>query len=160
MMSTTLTPHRRVRVVGTTPEHDPLRTVPEQLDRGRVELIDLQPDGNSFAFVAGFIKTKGSARRRGEATRSFRDLINGDDGHHVYDVALRSGCYNSRRNSRDMPRCFCASLSGHGRGACVRMDRSKCRTPKLSARMAGKSVMQRRTGRRSPRASRMNTAPG
>jgi biotin--protein ligase len=60
---TTTTPHRRVRVVGITPDHGLLRTVPERdpyAGGGKEEFIDLQPDGNSFDLMAGLIRTKGT----------------------------------------------------------------------------------------------------
>ncbi|KAI0643919.1 class II aaRS and biotin synthetase [Trametes meyenii] len=60
---TTVSPPRKVRVVGITPDHGLLRTLPERDGRGGgggqgVEYIDLQPDGNSFDLMAGLIKTK------------------------------------------------------------------------------------------------------
>ena len=60
---TTVTPPRRVRIVGITLEYGLLRTVAEPTPgAGRVaagpEYIDLQPDGNSFDLMAGLIKTK------------------------------------------------------------------------------------------------------
>ncbi|KAL1939447.1 hypothetical protein VTO73DRAFT_10003 [Trametes versicolor] len=60
---TTVTPPRKVRIVGITPEHGLLRTLPERDGWGGgggqgVEYIDLQPDGNSFDLMAGLIKTK------------------------------------------------------------------------------------------------------
>ncbi|KAG2134085.1 class II aaRS and biotin synthetase [Suillus clintonianus] len=51
---TNRTPHRSVRIVGITPDHGLLRTVP--LSGG--EFIDLQPDGNSFDMMKGLISTK------------------------------------------------------------------------------------------------------
>ena len=63
MTLTTVTPPRRVRIVGITLEYGLLRTVAEPTPgAGRVaagpEYIDLQPDGNSFDLMAGLIKTK------------------------------------------------------------------------------------------------------
>ena len=58
---TTVTPHRKVRIVGITPDHGLLRTLPERdawAGAQGVEYIDLQPDGNSFDLMAGLIKTK------------------------------------------------------------------------------------------------------
>ncbi|KAI8989634.1 class II aaRS and biotin synthetase [Trametes punicea] len=59
---TTVMPPRKVRIVGITPEHGLLRTLPEHEGWGGgghgVEYIDLQPDGNSFDLMAGLIKTK------------------------------------------------------------------------------------------------------
>ncbi|KAI0753256.1 hypothetical protein C8Q80DRAFT_1217458 [Daedaleopsis nitida] len=66
---TTLTPPREVRIVGITPDHGLLRTLPEREPAfggmgggggggGGLEFIDLQPDGNSFDLMAGLIKTK------------------------------------------------------------------------------------------------------
>ena len=50
-----------VRIVGITPEHGLLRTIPEtrgyMSPRGE-NFIDLQPDGNSFDLMAGLIKAK------------------------------------------------------------------------------------------------------
>lgn len=57
---TTVNPPRKVRIVGITPNHGLLRTMPERLEGGKVEYIDLQPNGNSFDLMAGLIKTKGS----------------------------------------------------------------------------------------------------
>ena len=54
---TTVTPARKVRIVGITPDHGLLRTMPER-SGGGAEYIDLQPDGNSFDLMAGLIKTK------------------------------------------------------------------------------------------------------
>ena len=57
---TTLSPPRVVRIVGITPDHGLLRTLPEGHgwgDRGS-GYIDLQPDGNSFDIMAGLIKMK------------------------------------------------------------------------------------------------------
>ncbi|KAF8888834.1 hypothetical protein BD779DRAFT_1439855 [Infundibulicybe gibba] len=51
---TTTTPHTKVRIVGITPDHGLLRTMPE---RGS-GFIDLQPDSNSFDIMAGMIKAK------------------------------------------------------------------------------------------------------
>ncbi|GLB41500.1 putative biotin-protein ligase, N terminal [Lyophyllum shimeji] len=57
---TTVSPHQQVRIVGITPEHGLLRTMPER--RGWTSAaegyIDLQPDGNSFDIMAGLIKSK------------------------------------------------------------------------------------------------------
>ncbi|KAI0634051.1 class II aaRS and biotin synthetase [Trametes polyzona] len=60
---TTVSPPRKVRIVGITPEYGLLRTTPERDARGGgarggEEYIDLQPDGNSFDIMAGLIKTK------------------------------------------------------------------------------------------------------
>ncbi|KAI0364526.1 class II aaRS and biotin synthetase [Pilatotrama ljubarskyi] len=59
---TTVSPPRKVRIVGITPDHGLLRTLPERDGWGGagqgVEFIDLQPDGNSFDLMAGLIKTK------------------------------------------------------------------------------------------------------
>lgn len=57
---TTLSPPRQVRIVGITPDHGLLRTMPERdaWTAGGAEYIDLQPDGNSFDLMAGLIKTK------------------------------------------------------------------------------------------------------
>ncbi|KAJ7792651.1 class II aaRS and biotin synthetase [Mycena olivaceomarginata] len=60
---TTSVPHQQVRIMGITPDHGLLRTLPERtgwpsggsLDYG---FIDLQPDGNSFDLMAGMIKSK------------------------------------------------------------------------------------------------------
>ncbi|KAG1835403.1 hypothetical protein DFJ58DRAFT_202125 [Suillus subalutaceus] len=52
---TNRTPHRSVRIVGITPDHGLLRTVP----MGCGEFIDLQPDGNSLDMMKGLISTKG-----------------------------------------------------------------------------------------------------
>ena len=57
----TVTPPRKVRIVGITPDHGLLRTLPEREGWGGgqgAEYIDLQPDGNSFDLMAGLIKTK------------------------------------------------------------------------------------------------------
>lgn len=58
---TTVDPPAMVRIVGITPDHGLLRTIPEsrnyRSNRGD-EYIDLQPDGNSFDLMAGLIKTK------------------------------------------------------------------------------------------------------
>lgn len=51
---TNRTPHQSVRIVGITPDHGLLRTVP----MGGGEFIDLQPDGNSFDMMKGLISTK------------------------------------------------------------------------------------------------------
>ncbi|KAG2365283.1 hypothetical protein BDR07DRAFT_1399413 [Suillus spraguei] len=51
---TSRTPHRSVRIVGITPDHGLLRTVP----MGGGEFIDLQPDGNSFDMMKGLISMK------------------------------------------------------------------------------------------------------
>lgn len=55
----TVIPSIKVRIVGITPDHGLLRTLPEG-SRGAAEqdFIDLQPDGNSFDMMAGLIKTK------------------------------------------------------------------------------------------------------
>ena len=64
MTLTTVTPARKVRIVGITPDHGLLRTLPERDSSSAwgggvgVEYIDLQPDGNSFDLMAGLIKTK------------------------------------------------------------------------------------------------------
>ncbi|KAI0705531.1 hypothetical protein C8Q76DRAFT_771266 [Earliella scabrosa] len=61
---TTVTPARKVRIVGITPDYGLLRTLPERDSSSAwgggvgVEYIDLQPDGNSFDLMAGLIKTK------------------------------------------------------------------------------------------------------
>ncbi|KAM5539696.1 hypothetical protein V8D89_006509 [Ganoderma adspersum] len=55
---TTVTPPRKVRIVGITPDHGLLRTLPELERGGSMEYIELQPDGNSFDLLAGLIKTK------------------------------------------------------------------------------------------------------
>ncbi|KAI0320429.1 hypothetical protein OF83DRAFT_1169368 [Amylostereum chailletii] len=52
---TTVTPPQQVRILGITPDHGLLRTLPE---RGAGGFIDLQPDGNSFDIMAGLIKAK------------------------------------------------------------------------------------------------------
>lgn len=60
---TTSVPHQQVRIMGITPDHGLLRTLPERTgwpsggssDYG---FIDLQPDGNSFDLMAGMIKSK------------------------------------------------------------------------------------------------------
>lgn len=54
---TTVTPHQTVRIVGITPDHGLLRTLPERGGAG-AQFIDLQPDGNSFDMMAGLIKLK------------------------------------------------------------------------------------------------------
>ena len=71
---TTVTPPRRVKIVGITPDYGLLRTLP--IGRGSPDeygglgyrgsggfhqtspFIDLQPDGNSFDIMAGLIKSK------------------------------------------------------------------------------------------------------
>lgn len=56
---TTVSPPKRVRVAGITPDHGLLRTVPENGSGARYgEFIDLLPDGNSFDMMAGLIKSK------------------------------------------------------------------------------------------------------
>ncbi|KAH9886221.1 class II aaRS and biotin synthetase [Cubamyces lactineus] len=58
---TTVTPPRKVRIVGITPDHGLLRTIPERdgwAGGQNMDYIDLQPDGNSFDLMAGLIKTK------------------------------------------------------------------------------------------------------
>lgn len=60
---TTVTPPRAVRIVGITPDHGLLRTLPERsawIAGGSADtgFIDLQPDGNSFDLMAGLIKAK------------------------------------------------------------------------------------------------------
>ncbi|KAA1474395.1 class II aaRS and biotin synthetase [Dentipellis sp. KUC8613] len=57
---TTLTPPRPVRILGITPDHGLLRTLPERAAWGGAEegYIDLQPDGNSFDLMAGLIRSK------------------------------------------------------------------------------------------------------
>ncbi|KAI0718544.1 hypothetical protein C8T65DRAFT_693692 [Cerioporus squamosus] len=58
---TTVTPARKVRIVGITPDHGLLRTLAEPDGRTGsygAEFIDLRPDGNSFDLMAGLIKTK------------------------------------------------------------------------------------------------------
>ncbi|KAJ7164877.1 class II aaRS and biotin synthetase [Mycena filopes] len=60
-LTTTAVPHQKVRIVGITPDHGLLRTLPERSGwpSGSSEgYIDLQPDGNSFDLMAGMIKTK------------------------------------------------------------------------------------------------------
>ncbi|KAL5492250.1 BPL1 [Sanghuangporus weigelae] len=58
---TTVDPPAMVRIIGITPNHGLLRTMPEARGyrsfRGD-EYIDLQPDGNSFDLMAGLIKAK------------------------------------------------------------------------------------------------------
>ena len=55
-------PPQLVRIVGITPEHGLLRTMPESrggyLSNRGDAFIDLQPDGNSFDLMAGLIKAK------------------------------------------------------------------------------------------------------
>lgn len=62
---TTITPHRKVRVVGITEDYGLLRTIPEWSGTGRfgstLEYVDLQPDGNSFDLMANLIKSKTQA---------------------------------------------------------------------------------------------------
>jgi biotin--protein ligase len=57
---TTVTPPMKVRILGITPNHGLLRTVPETSgwNIGEKEYVDLQPDGNSFDIMAGMIKAK------------------------------------------------------------------------------------------------------
>ncbi|EMD37081.1 hypothetical protein CERSUDRAFT_114980 [Gelatoporia subvermispora B] len=58
---TTTNPPQQVRIVGITPNHGLLRTMPERdgwSGGGTGEFIDLQPDGNSFDLMAGLIKSK------------------------------------------------------------------------------------------------------
>ncbi|KAI5124198.1 hypothetical protein M0805_005049 [Coniferiporia weirii] len=58
---TTVDPHTMVRIVGITPDHGLLRTMPETrsyISYREDGFIDLQPDGNSFDLMAGLIKTK------------------------------------------------------------------------------------------------------
>ncbi|KAG6867943.1 hypothetical protein C0993_009255 [Termitomyces sp. T159_Od127] len=57
---TTVTPPQQVRVIGITPDHGLLRTMPEKTGwtSGAGGFIDLQPDGNSFDLMAGLIKLK------------------------------------------------------------------------------------------------------
>ncbi|KAJ7201037.1 class II aaRS and biotin synthetase, partial [Mycena pura] len=58
---TTTVPHQDVRIIGITPDHGLLRTLPERIyssPESRYGFIDLQPDGNSFDLMAGLIKTK------------------------------------------------------------------------------------------------------
>ncbi|GAA6062825.1 hypothetical protein JCM10212_002463 [Sporobolomyces blumeae] len=63
-----------VRIVGITPDHGLLRTVPINVDRmgnevfggaaalaGRPEYIDLQPDGNRFDLMKGMLYARGSS---------------------------------------------------------------------------------------------------
>jgi biotin--protein ligase len=52
---TTVSPPQRVRILGITPDHGLLRTLPEA---GQGGYIDLQPDGNSFDLMEGLIKAK------------------------------------------------------------------------------------------------------
>ena len=62
MTLTAVSPARKVRIVGITPDHGLLRTMPEPdgtaSGYGAAEYIDLQPDGNSFDLMAGLIKAK------------------------------------------------------------------------------------------------------
>lgn len=57
---TTMTPHRRVRIIGITLDYGLLRTVAVD-DQGR-DVVDeeyrLQPDGNSFDMLKGLISQK------------------------------------------------------------------------------------------------------
>jgi biotin--protein ligase len=57
---TTVTPPIKVRLVGITPDHGLLRTVPEELgDKvSENDYVDLRPDGNSFDLMNGLISTK------------------------------------------------------------------------------------------------------
>ncbi|KAG5717037.1 Biotin--protein ligase [Termitomyces sp. T112] len=57
---TTVTPPQQVRIIGITPDHGLLRTMPERTGwSSEVSgFIDLQPDGNSFDIMAGLIKSK------------------------------------------------------------------------------------------------------
>jgi biotin--protein ligase len=58
---TTVTPPRAVRIVGITPDHGLLRTLPERVPGAlgaSAQFVDLQPDGNSFDLMAGLISTK------------------------------------------------------------------------------------------------------
>ncbi|EJD07395.1 class II aaRS and biotin synthetase [Fomitiporia mediterranea MF3/22] len=61
---TTVDPPTTVRIVGITPDHGLLRTIPTESSKGYYrshrgeEYIDLQPDGNSFDLMAGLIKAK------------------------------------------------------------------------------------------------------
>ena len=57
---TTTNPPKAVRIIGITPDHGLLRTIPERTGWGGEgeEFIDLQPDGNSFDMMAGLIKSK------------------------------------------------------------------------------------------------------
>ncbi|KAI0037053.1 hypothetical protein K488DRAFT_39792 [Vararia minispora EC-137] len=52
---TTVSPARQVRIMGITPDHGLLRTIPET---GAAGYIDLQPNGNSFDLMEGLIKAK------------------------------------------------------------------------------------------------------
>ena len=51
---TTVDPPVKARIVGITPDHGLLRTLPEYGGN----FIDLQPDGNSFDLMEGLIKVK------------------------------------------------------------------------------------------------------
>jgi biotin---protein ligase len=57
---TTVKPPVQVRLVGITPDHGLLRTVPEKLgDKvSEKDYVDLRPDGNSFDLMKGLISTK------------------------------------------------------------------------------------------------------
>jgi len=59
---TTVSPPRKVRITGITPDYGLLRTIPERdgwsLHGSTDEYIDLQPDGNSFDLMSGLIMTK------------------------------------------------------------------------------------------------------
>ena len=59
---TTFTPSKPVRIIGITPDHGLLRTIPERTGWSTADedFIDLQPDGNSFDMMAGLIKSKSS----------------------------------------------------------------------------------------------------
>lgn len=59
MTLATVTPPIQVRLIGLTPEHGLLRTVPEDPQVARNHpYVDLQPDGNSFDFLTGLIQVK------------------------------------------------------------------------------------------------------
>ena len=56
---TAVTPPMQVRLVGITPDHGLLRTVPEDPRVARSQpYVDLQPDGNSFDMLTGLIQVK------------------------------------------------------------------------------------------------------
>lgn len=55
---TTTNPPKTVRIVGITPDHGLLRTVPAEKEGGG-GFVDIQPDLNSFDVMAGLIKEKG-----------------------------------------------------------------------------------------------------
>lgn len=57
---TTVSPPQQVRIIGITPDHGLLRTMPERTgwSSEKQGYIDLQPDGNSFDIMSGLIKSK------------------------------------------------------------------------------------------------------